>query len=515
VSVAGIQTHYVMNTTQRFHFPTHEDAYAHSSFKPIGLPKIVVAYYLYPNLAGPVTVDGTWQVFVWVNSSAYKPCGFNVAFREISVGGETLWDSGALTPLVTSDVGSYVDVPILNYNLSCPDLAHTFSEGTTLQVEISINPGASAECRLWYDSPLYPSKVILPCHDYARPASVQTFDGNYVETDLFSVEWTGDRRQVIVHANVTDPFGGYDVYMVKATILDPSNQTVLDDVNMTRISDGAWALHYLHTYETNWSYPETAAVGNYTATISVIDNNGYSLYLTHRRFDPYIEHRSHVFNIGVIVLHDPAFQVVDDAAAPLPKAQVYVRFPNGTTNTLPFYTSNAGFINLTRVPTGSYAFTVMWKGVTVQQTTVAVDSDGPYPLPCQVYQVPVTVFGTNGAPTSGAYVVIYTQAGIVFDFKMTDASGAAIFQLPPSDNEAVGMYHAEVYYSTAYWLTHITVTTSEPAIAINSSKPLEITLANFPPPIYTTLGFWLVIAPIAIIGVGLVYLFTRRKKKKR
>jgi len=512
VSVAGMQTHYVMNTTKWFKFLTQSEAYDHSSYKPIGLPKIVVDYYLYPNLAGPVTIDGTWQVFIWINGSAYKPCGFNVQFKEISIGGKTLWDSGTLSPMVTSDIGSYLDVPIYNYNLSCASLSHTFSAGTTIQVEVTINPGASAECRVWYDSPLYPSKVILPCQDYARPSSVQTLDINYAETNIFSTEWGRNQRKVIVQANVTDPFGGYDIYVVKATIIDPSNKTVLEDVNMTRISNGMWVLHYMHTYEAIWSYTETAMLGNYTAKISVIDNNGYYHNLDYGLFDPYIEHAYHIFNIGIIVLHNPAFRVVDDADFPLPKAQVYIRLPNGTTNTQPLYTSDNGFINLTQVPTGNYGFKIMWKGVIVQQTTTDVDSDGPYTVKCEVHQVTVQVLGNNGAAIHGAYIVVYTQAGIVFDFKMTDASGEAIFQLPPSDNPAVGMYKIDAYYSTAYWLTHVTVNTTEPTISINSSKPLSITLADFPPPIWTTIGFWLVIAPIVAVCLGLIFLLKRKKR---
>jgi hypothetical protein len=52
-----------------------------------------------------------------VNSSAYTPAGFDLEFREITIGGVTLWDSGLLNPTVTSTVGEYVDVPVYNYNL--------------------------------------------------------------------------------------------------------------------------------------------------------------------------------------------------------------------------------------------------------------------------------------------------------------------------------------------------------------------------------------------------------------
>jgi len=100
VNVAGIQTKYVINTTQWFRFQTQQDAYINSFYKPTGQPKIAVDFYVYPNFAGPVTIDGSWQVFLWINGSAYKPTGFTLQFQEVTVGGATLWDSGAINPTV-------------------------------------------------------------------------------------------------------------------------------------------------------------------------------------------------------------------------------------------------------------------------------------------------------------------------------------------------------------------------------------------------------------------------------
>ncbi len=510
VSVAGTETHYVFNTTQWFKYRTNEEAFNNSLFKPVGLPKIVVDFYLYPNLAGSATANGTWQVFVWANSSAYHPTGFNVEFKEINLGGTELWTSGQLTPTVTSTIGSYINVPIYCYNLSCADLSHTFNVDTTILAEVTINPGSSAECRIWYDSPMYPSKVILPFEDYAKPVSITTYDVDLVETNAFQHNWTQSRRRVVIHANVTDPFGGYDIYKVNATIRSPAGQLVLDNVDMTRISDGFWHIHYLNTYEVDWAYPETAALGNYTIDVSVIDNNGYYNFLEHGTFNPYIEFASHVFNIGTVTLYDPSFEVVDDVEAPLPTAQVYVRFPNGSTNALPLYTNENGIIELLQVPPGNYSFTILWKDVLVQQMEQYVDSDGPYTIRCRVYQLTANVLGSNGALVHGAYVVIYTHAGIVYDFGMTDSAGHAVFQLPSSDNEVIGLYTLEVHYSTTYWLTAVTTTTTTSSVSVTSSRPITITLNGFPPALWTTIGFWLLVGFMIVAALGsLLFLKTR------
>jgi hypothetical protein len=156
----------------------------------------------------------------------------------------------------------------------------------------------------------------------------------------------------------------------------------------------------------------------------------------------------------------------------------------------------------------------MWKGVIVQQKNVYVDSDGPYTIKCEIYEVTVQVSGSDGAPIHGAYVVIYTQVGVVFDFKMTGVSGEATFQLPPSENQAVGKYKLDAYYSTAYWLTHVTANTTKAPISVDASRLLEISLADFPPPIWATIGFWLIVAPAALVSVGIFYAFMKRRKRR-
>jgi hypothetical protein len=176
-------------------------------------------------------------VFIWANASAYKPATFAIEFKEITVGSDVLWDSGALNPTVTSSIGAYVDVPVYNYNLSVP-LTHIFNANTTLLVEVEVNAGSAANTRIWFDSPLYPSKVILPAENYARPFWVKTYSVDNSETNLFYYNASESERIVIAHANVTDPFGGYDIYRVNMTIIDPEGNPVINNIEMTRMSDG-------------------------------------------------------------------------------------------------------------------------------------------------------------------------------------------------------------------------------------------------------------------------------------
>lgn len=506
VNVAGLQTKYVMNTTRSFKFLTQQDAYANSFYKPIGLPKIDVDFYLYPNLAGPVTIDGQWQVFLWVNASAYKPTGFSLDFQEITVGGDLLWDSGTMNPTVTSSVGGYIDVPVYNYNLSVT-LSHNFTAGTTLHVQAEINAGSAADTRIWYDSPLYPSKVILPAQDYARASSIKTYAYDNSETALFYYNWSDSQRIVIVRANVTDPFGGYDIFKVNSTIFDPAGHAVINNTEMTRVSDGQWMVSYSHVYEINWTYPTNATLGDYTVIVTAIDNNGCYRNIDTGSYNPFIEENTRIFTIGIITYYDPSFLITDDLNDPIPNAQIYITWPNGTTDTIPRYTSSEGFINLTRiVATSSVGFTILWKDIIVQQTTVQVNSDGPYTIKTRVYQLTVQVSANNGAPVDGAYVIVYTQSGVGYGLDITDATGRAIFKLPAAT------YRIDVHYVSDYWLTVAKADASD-TVQVTASATKTLVLADFPPAIWSTVGFLLLLAVIIVIAVAVVTLLLRRRIK--
>jgi len=437
----------------------------------------VVSFYLHPNLVGPVTIDGAWQVSVWVNSSAYKPVGFTLQFQEIRVEGSTLWDSGLITPQVTSSVGAYIDVPVFNYNLSAP-LTHSFSADTTLLVQVEVNAGSSADTRIWYDSQLYPSKVVLPAKDYARPLNPRTYAYDNSETNLFHFNWSENQRVVIVRVNVTDPFGGYDIHRVNVTILDPAYNPVVDNLDMVRKSDEPVSTSFSHMYEANWSYPLTAQLGNYTVKVSVIDNNGYY----------------HNLDTGSL----------DDVNDPLPKAQVYVTWLNGSRDVLPRYTSANGSIILTHVLSGNYGFTIIWKDAVVRQTEVYVNSDGPYTINAEVYQVTINVLDNNQVPVHGAYVIIYTQTGSGIGLDTTNVDGQAVFKLPK------GEYDLEAKYSAEYWLKVVTTDVIEENVSVAASLSKTIVLEEFPPPIWTTIGFWLIIILASIVALGVVLLLRKK-----
>ncbi len=277
VSVGGIQTNYLLNSTSRFDFQTQQAAKQNSFYKASGLASITVDFDVFPNLAGPAALNGTWQVFLSANSSGLHPANFNIEFREFPLGsGTPTWDSGQINPIVTSLVGSYVNVPVYSYNLTTPTvLGHTFTQGSTIDVSVTVNDGAAADTRIWYDSPFYQSKVILPVVNPGQPAKIWTEDSSGTATSSFSVLTT----RVMVWVNVTDPFGGYDVNAtatgtryapVVLAVTAPGGSTFISGQRLTQLSGGTAALNNIFEYNVSIS----GGVGNYVATVSSTDNSG-------------------------------------------------------------------------------------------------------------------------------------------------------------------------------------------------------------------------------------------------
>ncbi len=291
VSVGGIQTNYVLNSTAKFDFQTQQIAKQNSIYKGTGLASVVVDFYVYPNLAGPATLNGTWQVFVSANSSGLHPTVFNIRFREFPLGsGTATWDSGQINPIVTSSVGAYLDVPVYSYNLTTPTaLGHTFAQGSTMDLSVTVNDGAVADARIWYDSPSYPSKVILPVVNPAEPAKIWTADTTGTVKNTFPIQ----SQTVVISTNVTDPFGGYDVNAtatgtkgapVTLTLTGPGGSTLVNSQRMTQLAGGVAVLNNLFQYNVSVS----GAVGNYIATVSSTDNSGN------------VEQLSYTFTLGTV-----------------------------------------------------------------------------------------------------------------------------------------------------------------------------------------------------------------------
>ncbi len=400
-------SHYLMNTTHRF------QATNNSVVKAIGQPKLELDFFMYPNLAGPVTFNGTWQVIIWANASALKPTGWNTEYQEVTPGGSVVWDSMALNPIVVGGPATnngYLDVPIYAYNLSDANMAHTFSSGNSVRVAVSTNPGSTVSVRFWYDSSSFPSQAIFPAFYIAHPAEIWTEDATGFVTSAFQAT---AGLKVLVNANVTDPFGGYDVNatttgsrntMATLTVTAPDTTTIVNSQRMTLMSGGPLSFNNILQYNLTIS---SGMPGQYSVLVTSTDNSGN------------VEQLTFIFTLGQT--HKLGVYILDGKNRPLAGSVLTVW--SGSFQVFSGVASAIGTVNGT-MPSGNYTLKVSWQAVTVYQSPVNFATDTNLTLVTAVYDTSIIVVDDTGSPLSGALVSITHPNGTVLPgLVTTGASG--------------------------------------------------------------------------------------------
>jgi len=421
VYVGGTMSHYVMNTTTFF------QATNNSVLKEVGQPKLEVDFYGYPGLAGPVTFDGTWQIIIWANASALKPAGWNLEFWEVTHGGSVIWDSNGVSPIVVGGPGTnngYLDVPIYAYNLSAPGLVHTFSPQNTVRVAVSINPGATVSAQIWYDSPSFPSLAIFPCVDHIGVVSVETYLADNTQTSTFEPSYT--ERLVRVKSNVTDPFGGYDVYGTDVTVFDPSGNTVVDNASMTEIAGSPES--FSTVFEFNYTYTTNAPTGQYNITVTATDNNGNQVSA----------YRSFVIGLWQSYL----FYAEDSKGTYLPNADI-ITSQSQSQNT--GVTNSSGYWGPVLLPTGGFNVSLIWEGVVVNSTSNFLvpftNATTLVVLKCHVHDVVVTAVDSKGStlPDTPVSVTFANGSNTLLPFH-TSVNGGLYLERIPGGNYSFQLY---------------------------------------------------------------------------
>ena len=207
--------------------------------------------------------------------------------------------------------------------------------------------------------------------------------------------------------------------------------------------------------------------------------------------------RSRVFKVNLKTLDNEGGVVVGAYVVATSEKEVVFNFDA---------TNGSGHV-LFRLPVGVYTLRTYWDGVLVNQTRLEADQDKAFTVECQVYKVIVNATDNNNVALKGAYVTASTIQSRVYGFAVTDASGLSNFTLP------VGVYRIRLYFEDTYWLTHVENQT-EVTVSINSRTVVPIRVANYPPPLWSTIGFWLITAPLVTLAAVTLYILVKRRRTK-
>ncbi len=422
--VGGVFTNYIFNTTNHFQTTKNND------FKGIGQPKITLDFYLTPSLAGAIHLAGDWKVIVFANSTALHPATWGLEFWEKSSSGQSLWDSGTITPNVLggpSRNNGYIDSPVYGYTLSV-NLTHSFSQGSSLQVEITVNTGSTVPLRVWYDSPYYPSRAVLPSNDYARVVGLVTQDANGTARTTFFSFWNQNQRKVVIVASVTDPFGGYDLAKVWVQVRGPGGAVVVNNASTESTLGGP--VQFTNTYAYTFSYGNAEPQGTYSVQVAVVDNNGQIQFKTTGTYAPFIEYRTTEFSIGI--QYPVTVKVVDSHGNSM--AGAFVKFVSGGLEAISGKTGLDGTFTVTLF-TGTFVADVVWEGVDVANQSVKITNSTLVVLAARVYY-PTFVFASpGGTKVQGLLAFVTYPNGTTGRLPLiTDSAGSFVLSQQPAGN---------------------------------------------------------------------------------
>ena len=379
-------------------------------------------FYLFPQLAGNLTVRGNITVGIYANTTGVSANGnlnaeiYDVINKNGSSSNEVLVGTGGPESYTFTSGIDYYSVTISNVN-------YTFAKGHSIRVYVEIQGGASSYFTMWYGNPTYDSRVVLPCSNYTHVQSITTYDALGNKRVVFDP--TASDKNITILVNVTDPFGGYDIRTVDLTLLGPTSNVIVNNVSINKVA--GTPISFVTTFKYTWDYSGYEP-GTYEINIWSTDNNGYNYYWHFEKYSygPYQYTGTNSFDIGY--KNTVLVSVYDSLSNPL--SAVSVEFVdivgNITTNT-----TNANGIVSLNLYNGTYTIKVMWDGNNLiwAETKMIVDGNN-------TTGNTVTVLGNTN-------ITIFADIGFlklhVVDSRDIGINGAICVLTYPNGTEATGI----------------------------------------------------------------------------
>ncbi len=410
------------------------------------IQRVRMDWYVAPVLAGNLTVNGNITFTVFANTTGVSAnANLNLEVYEVT------YKSGARTDetlVATGGPESYtLTSSIDSYSVSA-SVHHTFKKGSSIRIHLEVQGGASSYFKIWYGDKTYDSRVTFDSLDYLRVAEVYTM--NYRDEKVNAFDPNDMHKTIKIMANLTDPFGGYDIRWAKVTVIGPDGNRILNNASMTKVE--GTPISYSSLFEKDINYGGLS-VGTYRIIVYAMDNNGY-YYYTHMQkynYGVYGDTGYGEFSIGFPnTVH---FTVLDALGAPLPDAEVDMLYhenvmASGTTD-------SDGNLSM-GVYSGTYTIRILWNGntvsgpdmtmiignETVNGTTLTIEGDTDVTVYTNIGNLNLHVVDADSIPLENAAVyLIYPNGSALISPLKTDADGTVSL-----DHVAGGDYQVSVFW---------------------------------------------------------------------
>jgi hypothetical protein len=401
-----------------------------------GQEQFAMQWYMYPQIASELTLSGADAV-IWISGEVgtgqpnmagsvevFEVTEQNILDLNFSGTQVSLYNVPSSTPIYTYPPAAPMIFPM--------EFNYTFSANSTLRFVLTINPGTSGggvasqytNVTVYWDSyHLFDSRLILNTENPLTIDDAAALDYEKKAVDGFVGE---TNTTMYFQANISDPFGGYDIQWVNLTVYDPEGGVVagLEDVPMERISGTDVSSPCV--YELAWDYADMT-VGEYTFVVWAVDNSGwtYFYYFAQYEFTPYDETFVATFVIGV--MYELSVHLTDTMGLDIVGA--LATFENQEA-----YSNETGWADLTVFGNGTLV--VFWHGVSVNETWVDVTNTSTLEVACAVYYPELIVLDSMGEPLPSAAVFFSYPDGEQIPAMVSDVNGSvgAIDQVPVGES---------------------------------------------------------------------------------
>ena len=232
-------------------------------------PERCHSWVLYPAVNRIVTLAGNIEVYLWARSQGNESATlvqavfYDITSAQISdprAGIEiAIANSGLTGPYYSEFQLVHVTVPLLTYSLPADHLLALVVERGDSQNDWLI---------VWYDNPYYDSYMVLGTRTFISVDQAETQDLYGMSRSTFS-----NLEHITVEANVSNPFGAYEIVAANVTVMNASDQTVLfNRLPMANVRNDSSSIPYWKLF--NVSLPMLPS-GGYLLNVTARDVEGY------------------------------------------------------------------------------------------------------------------------------------------------------------------------------------------------------------------------------------------------
>jgi hypothetical protein len=231
------------------------------------------SWILAPGVNSPVSILGDLSLYVFAKSrNNVSGTEITATFSDMGpgeLGDPDAWDT---IDIVTVPLEGPVYSDFKLYNITATGVDHTLPVGHSLAVTLQRGDSYNDYLQIMFDQTTFDSYLVLRTSTFIEVDSVWTETSAGVPKSLFS-----DTEDVVVRANVSNPFGSYDIYGAQVSLSYSDNGTPVLPPTMMMLTEtdplpnSSWALF-------TFTLPDLLG-DTYVATVNGSDAQGAPSWL--------------------------------------------------------------------------------------------------------------------------------------------------------------------------------------------------------------------------------------------